>query len=70
MYFYGRCAKGQCKLRAEEEGKEKTGQISPLLSPSNGLFRFFISHSRFARAFIRDQSAKNEAREEETVVKA
>ena len=66
----GDVQKANVNLRAEEEGKEKTGQISPLLSPSNGLFRFFISHSRFARTFIRDQSAKNEAREEETVVKA
>lgn len=66
----GDVQKANINLHAEEEGKEKTGQISSLLSPSHGLFRFFISHSRFALAFIRDQSAKNEAREEETVVKA
>ena len=48
-------------LRAKEDGKEKTGEIPPVLSPFHGPLRFFSSHSRFSLAFIRDQTAKNEA---------
>ena len=57
-------------LRAKEDEKEKTGEIPPVLSPSHGPLSFVTSHSRFALAFIRDQNAKNEAPEEEAVVKA
>ena len=57
-------------FRAKEDGKEKTGEIPPVLSPFHGPLRFFASHSRFSLAFIRDQTAKNEAPEEEEVVKA
>ena len=46
-------------LRAKEDGKEKTGEIPPVLSPFHGPLRFFASHSRFSLAFIRDQTAKN-----------
>ena len=45
-------------LRAKEDGKEKTGEIPPVLSPFHGPLRFFTSHSRFSLAFIRDQTAK------------
>ena len=57
-------------LRAKETGKKKTGEVLRVLSPSHGPLRFITSHSRFALAFIRDQAAKNEAPEEEAVVKA
>ena len=46
-------------LRAKEDGKEKTGEIPPVLSPFHGPLRFFASHSRFSLVFIRDQTAKN-----------
>ena len=57
-------------LRAKEDRKEKTGEIPPVLSPPRGPLHFVTSHSRFALAFICDQIAKNEAPEEEAVVKA
>ena len=45
-------------FRAKEDGKEKTGEIPPLLFPSHGPMRFVTSHSRFPLAFILDQVRK------------
>ena len=43
------------------KGRREGERVACLLSPSRGPSRFVTSHSRFALAFVRDQSAKRSA---------